>query len=105
MSDKKTNTATQVPETTEATQVPETTQVVDPMEELVDFTPPIDPTGKQKYVLLSVNGAAIRVKLGATVKIKRKFMEVWNNSIKQKNAALQAMEEAEKGSKAPIMEM
>lgn len=77
----------------------------DPMEELVSFTAPIDPTARERDILLSVNGETIRIKRGSTVEIKRKFLECWNNSVAQKNAAYAAMEQAMEGGKAPVLEM
>lgn len=69
----------------------------DPMEELVDFTAPMDPTGEKRDVLISVNGETIRVQRGSTVRIKRKFLEVWDNAGKQALAARAAMEKAQEG--------
>lgn len=69
----------------------------DPMEELVDFTAPMDPAGEKRDVLISVNGETIRVQRGSTVRIKRKFLEVWENANKQAMAARAAMEKAQEG--------
>lgn len=74
-------------------------------EELVSFTAPIDPTGRERDIILSVNGDTIRVQRGATVEIKRKFVEVWEHSNEQHMAAYRAMEAAVKGGQAPIAEM
>lgn len=79
-------------------------KTLDP-EELVDFTAPMDPTGERQDILLSVNGETIRVKRGSTVRIKRKFLEVWNNAAAQTMAARAAMERAQEGSRAPALEM
>ncbi len=81
-----------------------TETVLDP-EELVDFTAPFDPTGERQDVLLGVNGQIIRVKRGTTVKIKRKFLEVWDNATRQSAEARAAMERAQEGGKAPAREM
>lgn len=81
-----------------------TAAAIDP-EELVSFTAPIDPTGRERDILLSVNGETIRIKRGSTVEIKRKFLECWENSIAQRNAAYIAMEKAVEGGKAPVLEM
>lgn len=75
------------------------------MEELVDFTAPVDPTGEKRDILLSVNGETIRVKRGQTVRVKRKFLEVWDNANRQALAARDAMERAQEGSRAPALEM
>lgn len=69
----------------------------DPMEELVDFTAPVDPTGEKHDILLSVNGETVRVKRGSTVKLKRKFLEVWENAAAQAAAARMTMERAQEG--------
>lgn len=82
----------------------QTVKAADP-EELVSFTAPIDPTGQQQDIILGVNGETIRIQRGATVEIKRKFVEVWENSTRQRSAAYRAMEAAAKGSQAPIAEM
>lgn len=91
MSEKKTATAAQA--------------VTDPMEELVDFAAPYDPTGASRDVILAVNGELIRVKRGSTVQVKRKFLEVWTNANEQTMAAQTAMEKAREGGKAPTLEL
>lgn len=80
-------------------------KATDPMEELVPFTAPIDPTGHRREIILGVNGETIRVKRGITVEIKRKFVEVWNNSEEQRMAAYETIERTAKGGQAPILEM
>ena len=79
--------------------------VNDPMEELVDFTAPYDPTGAQRDILLSVNGETIRVKRGSTVQVKRKFVQLWEDANAQSAAARVAMEKASQGGKTPLLEM
>ena len=74
-------------------------KALDP-EELVDFTAPMDPTGTKRDILLAVNGETVRIQRGATVRIKRKFLEVWNNAGAQAMAARAAMEKAQSGSLA-----
>ena len=74
-------------------------KVLDP-EELVDFTAPMDPTGAKRDVLLAVNGETVRIQRGTTVRIKRKFLEVWNNAAAQAMAARAAMEKAQNGNPA-----
>lgn len=83
----------------------ENNKKLDPMEELVEFSTPLDPTGTNQDVLLSVNGETIRVKRGATVKVKRKFAEVWRQAVEQRMAARQIMEKAQEGGKTPAMAM
>lgn len=75
----------------------ENVKKIDPMEELVDFTAPVDPTGEKHDILLSVNGETVRVKRGSTVKLKRKFLEVWENAAAQTAAARATMERAQEG--------
>ena len=79
--------------------------VSDPMEELVEFTAPYDPTGAQRDILLSVNGETIRVKRGSTVQIKRKFVQLWEDANAQSAAARMTMEKASQGGKTPLLEM
>lgn len=80
-------------------------RATDPMEELVSFTAPIDPTGRERDIILGVNGETIRIRRGATVEVKRKFLEVWEHSNEQHQAAYETMEAAAKGGQAPILEM
>ena len=66
-------------------------------EELVEYTAPLsaDPAHSQP-ITASVNGESIRIKRGATVKIKRKFLEVIQQGQAQELAAYlnsQAMQE------------
>ena len=77
----------------------------DPMEELVEFTAPYDPTGAQRDILLGVNGETIRVKRGSTVSVKRKFVQLWEDANAQSAAARMTMEKASQGGKAPLLEM
>lgn len=74
-------------------------------EEVVEFYAPLDPTGKLRDLVLGVNGQLIRVKRGSTVKIKRKFVEVYQNSEAQTMAAVEAKEKAEKAAQGPIMSL
>lgn len=83
----------------------ETKDKLDPMEELVEFSAPLDPTGTNQDVLLSVNGETVRVKRGVTVTVKRKFVQVWDQSSAQRLAAHKIMEKAQEGAKAPAMAM
>ncbi len=84
---------------------PEVQTAVDPMEEEVDFIAPLDPTGRSMDVILGVNGETIRVKRGVPVKIKRKFLEVWNHSNEQAMAAQQVMAQAQEASRDPVAKM
>ena len=74
-------------------------KTLDP-EELVDFTAPVDLAGEKQDILLAVNGETVRVKRGSTVKLKRKFLEVWDNANAQALAARAAMERAQEGALA-----
>lgn len=78
---------------------------LDPMEELVDFTAPFDPADSRGEVLLGVNGEVVRVKRGASVRIKRKFVQAWEDANAQAAAARAAMDKARQSGKAPLMEM
>ncbi len=83
----------------------EKTSKIEPMEELVDFTAPLDPTGERQEIILGVNGETIRVKRGSSVKIKRKFLEVWEHAGEQAMTARATMEKAQEGGKAPLLAM
>ena len=72
-------------------------KALDP-EELVDFTAPMDPTGAKRDVLLAVNGETVRIQRGSTVRVKRKFLEVWNNAAEQTMAARAVMDAAGRAS-------
>ena len=71
-------------------------KAMDP-EELVDFTAPMDPAGEKRDILLAVNGETVRIQRGSTVRVKRKFLEVWDNANAQAMAARAAMEKARSG--------
>ena len=79
-------------------------KAMDP-EELVDFTAPMDPTGQRQDILLAVNGETVRIQRGSTVRVKRKFLEVWDNANAQAMAARAAMEKAQSGGKTPALEL
>lgn len=78
---------------------------LDPMEELVDFTAPFDPTDSRGEVLLGVNGQVVRVKRGATVRLKRKFVQAWEDANAQAAAARETMDRARRSGRAPMLEM
>lgn len=92
MSETKTNTKA------------ETKAVNDP-DELVDYTAPLLPGGKQKDVFCSVNGETCVIKRGIPVKIKRKFHEVLMNSNAQRMAAYQTMANIQNQSKKAAADM
>lgn len=74
-------------------------------EELVDLSVPLDPKGELRDLVLGVNGELIRVKRGCTVKVKRKFVEVYQNSVAQNMAAVAAKEKAQRAAEAPMTRM
>lgn len=75
--------------------------VIDPMEELVDYTAPLLPNLKKRDILVAVNGETLRIKRGVPVRIKRKFYEALQNAAAQEFAALEARQEIQKqGEKA-----
>ncbi len=80
------------------------TEALDP-EELVDFTAPYDPTGAARDILLAVNGESVRVKRGETVKLRRKFVQVWDNANAQTACARMTMDKARQGGKTPLLEL
>lgn len=80
------------------------TQALDP-EELVEYTAPLDPTGEKADILVGVNGEFIRIQRGATVQIKRKFLEAIQNANEQLYAAMKAQQAAQKQAEKPALEM
>ena len=74
-------------------------------DELVDYTAPLLPGGKQKDVFCAVNGETCVIKRGVPVKIKRKFYEVLMNAQKQQVAAYHAMADIQKQGSKPSGEM
>lgn len=79
-------------------------KALDP-EELVDYTAPLMPGGKQKDVFCSVNGENCVIKRGVPVKIKRKFYEVLMNAQAQQMAAYRTMENIQNQSKKASADM
>ncbi len=79
-------------------------KVLDP-EELVDFTAPYDPTGAARDILLAVNGETVRVQRGTTVKLRRKFVQAWNDANAQTACARMTMDKARQGGKTPLLEL
>lgn len=71
-------------------------------EEYVTFTAPPAQSEWDDDLFLSVNGDNVRVKRGETVKIKRKFAEVWENSQAQKQAAMETKRRAKDLAGKPI---
>lgn len=80
------------------------TQALDP-EELVEYNAPLDPTGEKSDILVGVNGEFIRIQRGATVQIKRKFLEAIQNANEQLYAAMKAQQAAQKQAEKPALEM
>lgn len=76
-------------------------QLPDP-EEYVTFTAPFSDKEWDDDLFLSVNGENVRVMRGEPVKIKRKFVEVYENSEAQKRAL---REEQRKAKMAPPIHM
>ena len=64
-------------------------------EELVEYPRPIDMTGRTTDLVVGVNGEMIRIMNGETVHIKRKFLEVIQNSERQRMQALLTMNQAQ----------
>ena len=74
-------------------------------EELVDYTAPILYSDRERDLVVGVNGEMIRIKRGEPVRIKRKFLEVIQNSERQKQAAWEAQETAKKAGKKALTNM
>ena len=81
------------------------TEVMETMpdpEEYVSFTAPPPINEGDDDLFLSVNGENVRVRRGETVKIKRKFVEVWEHAEEQRRAALEARRRAKDLAGKPI---
>lgn len=73
-------------------------------EEYVEFM--IPRTGPDdKAVFIGVNGEAIRVKPGVQVRVKRKFVEAWENSKAQEREAWQTQDRAAKASRKALADL
>lgn len=77
---------------------------IDP-NELVDYTAPLLPGGKQNDIFCSVNGETCVIKRGILVKIKRKFYEVLMHAQAQQVAAYRTMENIQNASKKAAADM
>ena len=81
------------------------TKVKNDPDELVDYTAPLLPGGKQKDIFCSVNGETCVIKRGIPVKIKRKFHEVLMNANAQRMAAYRTMANIQTQSKKAAADM
>jgi len=72
----------------------------DSAEELVAYTAPLMPWRTDRDIFVAVNGESIRIKRGAEVQIKRKFLEVIAHAEAQELAAYQYMKKARKQGEA-----
>lgn len=70
------------------------------MEELVDYTAPLDPRGELRDLVVGVNGEFIRIQRGVSVRIKRKFLEAIHNAELQQAEAAKVREEAVRAAEA-----
>lgn len=73
---------------------------LDTMEELVDYTAPLDPRGELRDLVVGVNGEFIRIQRGVSVQIKRKFLEAIHNAEVQQAEAAKVREEAARTTEA-----
>lgn len=89
---------------TKKTAEAKTEKVFDP-EELVDYTAPLLPGGKQKDIFCSVNGENCVIKRGVQVEIKRKFYEVLMHAQEQQLAAYKTMANIQNASKKAAADM
>ena len=74
-------------------------------DELVNYTAPLMPGGKQKDIFCAVNGETCVIKRGIPVEIKRKFYEVLMNAQAQQVSAYQTMANIQKQSNKAAAEM
>ena len=73
-------------------------------EELVDYTAPFT-TPDAKPITVIVNGECIRIQRGATVKIKRKYLDALIDANDQEMAAFMAQQAAEKASRQSLADL
>ena len=74
-------------------------------EELVEYTAPLLPIGEKQEIFAGVNGETVRIRRGAPVKIKRKFLEVLQNAQEQELAAYYAKLKAQEDGGKPHFQM
>lgn len=72
----------------------------DAMEELVEYTAPLDPRGEFRDLVVGVNGEFIRIQRGVSVQIKRKFLEAIGNAALQQAEAAKVREETSRAAEA-----
>ena len=77
--------------------------VTDPGEEYVDFTIPM--TADSTPVFIGVNGETVRIRPGHTVRVKRKFVEVWEHAQKQQAEAWARQRQAQEASRRALAEL
>jgi len=90
-------------ETPAVEEVDEIQPEVDRSEEYVDFMIPLG--ADSTPVFIGVNGENVRVRPGEQVSIKRKFVEAYNNSVKQTQAAYKAQRAAEAASRKALADL
>ena len=81
-----------------------TTRPADPGEEYVDFLIPAA-APDARAVFLGVNGVGIRVKPGESVRVQRKYAEVWENAQAQERAAWEARRRAQETAKKALADL
>ncbi len=74
-------------------------------EALVEYTAPIDPTGRRQDITVAVNGETIKLQRGVKVKIKRKFLKVLENAARQSVAACRYQDKAQEAGKRALAEL
>ena len=70
-------------------------------EDYIDFLIP-RAAPDDRAVFLGVNGETVRVRPGETVRVKRKFAEVWANARAQERAAYETCRRAQEASKKAL---
>ena len=76
----------------------------DPGEVLVDFLIPRKGP-EDRAVFLGVNGESIRVLPGVPVRVKRKFVLVWENAQKQEMESWRAQERMQQASRRALADL
>lgn len=72
-------------------------------EEYVAFMIPFN--GESKPELIGVNGEFIRVRPGVQVRVKRKYVEAWENSKRQEQAAWKTQIKAQEASRKALADL
>lgn len=79
-------------------------EIVPGPDDLVEYTAPFT-TIDAKPITVGVNGEFIRIQRGATVRIKRKFLEALQHANEQEMAAMKAQQAAQEASRRSLADL